>query len=68
MENHYTVYILKSRKLNRFYIGYTSNLEVRLDFHKNAEVHKFTAKAKDWVLYYKIDCESKDQALKIEQQ
>ncbi len=27
------VYILHSQKLNRFYIGYTTNLDLRLDFH-----------------------------------
>jgi len=62
----YSVYILHSKKLNRFYIGYTSNLEDRLEFHKNALPHKYTAKAKDWVLFFTIVCESKKQALSIE--
>jgi putative endonuclease len=38
----YSVYILNSEKLDRFYIGFTSNLEKRLEFHLNAESHKFT--------------------------
>jgi putative endonuclease len=60
------VYILHSQKLNRFYIGYTSDLDTRLAFHKNASSHKFTAKADDWTLFFTINCESKSQALAIE--
>ena len=60
------VYILFSEKLSRFYIGFTSDLEVRLQFHEIAEQHKFTYNADDWVLYHTITCESKRQALKIE--
>ncbi|MFH7003461.1 GIY-YIG nuclease family protein, partial [Flavobacterium bizetiae] len=30
------VYILHSNKLNRFYIGFTSNFDTRLEFHENA--------------------------------
>ena len=60
------VYILHSKKLKRFYIGFTSNFDTRLEFHKNAESHKFTANADDWELFLKITCESKQQALRIE--
>jgi putative endonuclease len=63
---NFSVYILHSQKLNRFYIGFTSNLEKRLEFHHNAESHKFTSKAKDWEVYLKIECKSKGQALAIE--
>ncbi|MEM7084729.1 MAG: GIY-YIG nuclease family protein [Bacteroidota bacterium] len=60
------VYILRSNKLNRFYVGETSNLNQRLKFHENSLPHKFTAKAKDWVLFFKIECSNKLQALAIE--
>ena len=60
------VYILYSAKLNRFYTGYTSNFDSRMEFHRNAESHKFTANAEDWELYLKIECENKSQALSIE--
>ena len=61
------VYILHSTSLNRFYIGYTSNFDKRLDFHLNSnETRKFTSKAKDWEIYFKIECETKTQALGIE--
>ena len=62
----FTVYILHSKKLNRFYTGFTTNLELRLHFHENAVARKFTAKANDWVLFLEIACESKSQGLAIE--
>ena len=61
------VYILHSVKLNRFYIGYTSTFETRLEFHQNAANHKFTSNTNDWTVFLKINCESKSQALQIEQ-
>ena len=45
MEN--IVYILYSNKINRYYIGFTQNFNLRMQFHKNAEGRKFTAKAND---------------------
>ncbi len=60
------VYILQSKQLNRFYIGYSSNIGLRLEFHKHPDTRKFTSNAKDWILYYKIDCTTKSQALAIE--
>ncbi len=62
----YLVYILHSEKLDRFYTGYTSDLERRLEFHTNAEAQKFTAKANDWNLFFSIKCLSKEQALQVE--
>ena len=60
------VYILHSIKLDRYYTGYTSNLDVRLDFHKNADTHKFTYNADDWTVFMEIQCNSKVQGLNIE--
>jgi putative endonuclease len=38
-----------------------------MEFHLNPqEIRKFTSKANDWVLFFKIDCETKSQALGIE--
>ena len=62
----HTVYILHSKKLNRFYTGETANFDMRLEFHRNAPAHKFTAKAKDWTLFLKFECDSKKQAVTIE--
>ena len=62
----YLVYILHSEKLKKFYTGFTSNFDVRLDFHFNSEGRKFTHNAMDWALYLKMECESKNQAMLIE--
>ena len=62
----YIVYILHSKKLNRYYIGYTSNFDLRLEFHKNAPSNKFTANADDWTLFFNLNCNHKAQALSIE--
>ena len=64
MEN--CVYILYSVNINKFYIGFSQNLNLRLEFHHNSESRKFTAKAKDWELFFIIDCTSKAQGLCIE--
>tara|TARA_R110000868_G_scaffold153826_1_gene379776 strand:+ start:99 stop:308 length:210 start_codon:yes stop_codon:yes gene_type:complete len=37
-----------------------------LVFHKAPEKNKFPYNADDWTLFYKIDCTTKSQALKIE--
>ena len=62
----HSVFILFSEKLNRYYIGYTSNLERRLEFHQTTEKRKFTHNADDWILFFTINCKSKEQALSIE--
>lgn len=63
--NHF-VYILHSKKLNRYYIGYTTNIDLRLEFHKNSPSNKFTSNAKDWILFLSFNCNDKTQALSIE--
>ncbi len=61
------VYILKSQEISRFYIGYTTNIDLRIDFHlKASDQSKFTYNANDWTLFFKIECQSKKQALAIE--
>ena len=51
-----SVYILHSKKLNRFYIGSCKDLSYRFDQHLNKEFKEsFTAKAEDWELYLSID-------------
>ena len=62
----YTVYILHSKKLNRFYTGQTSDFELRMLFHEQSPVHKSTGKANDWELFLKIDGLEKHQAMRIE--
>jgi putative endonuclease len=64
---NFCVYILHSDKLNRYYIGFTSDFDTRLDFLLNSEdQRKFTYNANDWTTFLKIECQSKTQTLAIE--
>lgn len=62
------VYILYSKKLNRYYIGETFDVATRLQRH-NSDYYenKYTSKGQPWELFLKIDYQDKKQALKIEQ-
>jgi putative endonuclease len=59
-------YILYSKALNQYYIGHTSeSLQERL--RKHLSNHSgFTAKAKDWLVIYYEEFESKSLAYKRE--
>jgi putative endonuclease len=62
-------YILFSQKLNRHYIGVChDDLQLRIVKHNSHEYgeHRFTAKASDWELIIRIECDSFSQARKIE--
>jgi putative endonuclease len=64
----YCVYILYSSKLDKYYVGRTENLEVRLQFHDNPiESRKFTAKGIPWVLKASLSCRSLEHSIKLEQ-
>lgn len=62
-------YILKSEKLNKYYIG-ASNVGVkeRIVAHNNGKYgsKSFTAKATDWVLILEIEAESFAHAHRME--
>ncbi|MGQ1911088.1 GIY-YIG nuclease family protein [Marinifilum sp. RC60d5] len=61
------VYILVSSKLGIYYVGYTKDLTNRIEMHQNGTFQdSFTSKAKDWELFYCIECESIVQARRIE--
>ena len=61
----YTTYILKSAKTGRYYVGYSGNLEQRLEKH-NAGYSRATRSGIPWELVWSIDCESKTRAIKLE--
>jgi len=56
---NFVVYIIYSEKLDKYYIGYTEDICVRLDQH-NKGLSTFTAKTNDWKLVYK-ECYSTRQ-------
>ena len=66
MEN-FVVYILSSQIKNRFYIGFTSNLEERIIRH-NQKSKGFTGNVNDWKIVYTENYPSKEEAHKRELQ
>src|SRR5690606_26772672 len=68
-ENMYSVYILYSLALDRYYVGMTSNIQQRLKKH-NANSKGFTKKANDWTVKYiekynnKNDAEQRERKIK----
>ena len=65
--SQYWVYILYAPSKDIYYVGFSHNVQQRIDQHKN---HFYpsnaTKKADDWQLFWKGECASKAQALKIE--
>ena len=61
----FIVYILKSKVSNGYYIGYTTDIEKRLQYHNNG-LNKSTRNKKPWILVYKEQYVSKSEALKRE--
>jgi putative endonuclease len=59
------VYILKSEVHNRFYFGYTANLEQRIERH-NLGLVKSTKAYRPWTIHYFEEYSSKTAALKRE--
>ena len=67
MKMHF-VYILHSKKLNKYYVGETFDVQRRIERHNSGYYdNKYTARGKPWDLYLKIECKNKEQAQKIEQ-
>ena len=61
----YTVYILYSHKIDRYYIGYSNDITRRLDEH-NRRKGKFTDRGIPWVIVYTEDFKSKEEAVERE--
>ena len=62
----FTVYILQSKQMGKYYTGYTSrNIEERMVYHLSE--HKgFTSKAKDWEIVYTEEIATKSDAMVLE--
>ena len=61
----YTLYLLKSEKFNRHYIGVSSNVETRLKQHNSGKT-KSTKPYRPWKLVYVEKYETKTEAMKRE--
>jgi putative endonuclease len=58
-------YIIFSEQLQKYYAGYSSDIEKRLYRH-GKDKKKFTGKANDWVLVKYFEFENKTDAIKLE--
>ena len=61
-------YVLYSRAFDKFYIGYTSNLESRFKSHNELSVKGYTVKFRPWVIAFSEQFDSKAEAMKREKQ
>lgn len=61
----YYVYLLKSRKINQFYVGYTANLRERLSSHNKGQ-NTATKSGMPWQVVYYEAYPTKADALKRE--
>jgi len=63
----YHTYILKSKKNNQYYIGYTSDLDVRLKLHNNNKVSA-TKNLGPWEIFHKEEFQTEQEAIHRERQ
>jgi putative endonuclease len=61
----YTLYILHSKSIDRFYVGYTNDFERRISEHNRIK-GKFTDAGIPWVLVYSESFASKKVAMNRE--
>jgi len=64
----FTVYALHSPAYNKIYIGYTSNLELRLTQHNSTSDKGFTTKYRPWVVIHTENFATKKEAMTREKQ
>ncbi|WP_419555702.1 GIY-YIG nuclease family protein [Pollutibacter soli] len=65
---NWQVYILYSPKLDRYYTGCTSDLDLRIEKHRNHFFGNtvFTTKAEDWEIFLTMICNGEKQAKSVE--
>jgi len=61
----YYVYILKSKIVDRYYVGSTRNLKRRLTEHNNRRKH-WTGKFQPWRIIYSEECNTRAEAMRRE--
>ena len=64
----FTVYVLYSKKYDKLYIGYTSDLEQRLLSHNKLTTKGWTVKYRPWKLLYSEELTNKSTAMKREKE
>jgi putative endonuclease len=63
----YTVYVINSEKLLKYYIGYTSDLPGRPQKH-NRNSKGFSSAGRPWILVYREEYTSEKEAMMRENQ
>jgi putative endonuclease len=63
----FTLYILYSKSIDSYYVGYTNDIDRRLSEH-NRKKGKFTDRGIPWILVYTENFENKEQAMEKERQ
>ena len=61
----FTVYILYSVSLKKYYVGQTNNYERRINDH-NSRQSKYTSKGIPWILIYKEEKSDRTESIKLE--
>ena len=61
----FSVYVIRSERTDKIYIGQTADIEKRI-FHHNSGREKYTEIASDWKLVYSKEYKTKQEALKSE--
>jgi putative endonuclease len=64
----YFVYVLKSLNFEKYYIGFTSDLQARVDSHNHPANKGWTSSFKPWKLVYSETFQSKTEAMNREKQ
>jgi len=63
----FSVYILFSLSIDKFYIGYSSHIEERVRFHNDINKNRiWTKRGQPWEKFFVIEGLTKSQALKVE--
>ena len=66
-EKQYYLYILYSKAIDKYYVGYSSDIEKRIEYH-NYNHKGFTARSKDWQLVYSEIFNDRTLAMKREKE
>jgi putative endonuclease len=65
---NFFVYILYSKKADRFYIGQTEDPDKRFDLHQSKFFQQsYTRISNDWIMVFSLSCMNRTQAILIEQ-
>ncbi len=64
----HTAYILYSKKFDKIYIGYTSNIEARFKSHNKLGTKGWTIKFRPWIIVHTEEFDTKREALDREKQ